>query len=94
MGIEGNVTAIGTTSDATDADQSCTGCSFWTSDIVRASLVLAAAICLEVSGTMCMKLSDGYRRIIPSILVFVFYIFCFLFFCFFSFFVFLVFGSL
>ena len=74
MGIEGNATAIGTTSDGTDADQSCTGCSFWTSDIVRASLVLAVAICLEVSGTMCMKLSDGYRRIIPSILVFVFYI--------------------
>ena len=58
-GTEENVTAIGTMSDGTDADQSCAGCSFWTSDVVRASLVLAVAICLEVTGTMYMKLSDG-----------------------------------
>ncbi len=37
-------------------------------------LALAGAIALEVSGTLCMKLSDGFSRLIPSILIFVFYI--------------------
>ena len=74
MGVNENATAIGVVSDGANADQSCTGCNFWTSDIVRASIVLTLAICLEVTGTMCMKFSDGYRKIIPSILVFVFYI--------------------
>lgn len=36
-------------------------------------LLLALAIILEVSGTTCMKLSDGFKEILPSILVFVFY---------------------
>ncbi len=34
---------------------------------------LAAAILLEVAGTLCMKLSDGFTRLIPSIMLFVFY---------------------
>ena len=34
---------------------------------------LAAAIVLEVSGTMCMKLSESFTRLYPSILIFVFY---------------------
>lgn len=34
---------------------------------------LAVAILLEVAGTMCMKLSDGFTRLIPSIMLFVFY---------------------
>jgi len=36
-------------------------------------LALAAAIALEVSGTVSMKLSDGLTRLVPSVLIFVFY---------------------
>lgn len=35
--------------------------------------VLAAAIVFEVAGTTCMRLSDGFNRITPSVLIFVFY---------------------
>jgi small multidrug resistance pump len=34
---------------------------------------LIAAIVLEVSGTTCMKLSQGFTRLTPSVLLFVFY---------------------
>lgn len=34
---------------------------------------LVLAIVLEVSGTTCMKLSQGFTRTVPSILLFVFY---------------------
>ena len=44
------------------------------SEMTCAILILTLAICLEVTGTMCMKLSDGYKKIIPSIFVFVLYI--------------------
>jgi len=37
------------------------------------NLYLALAILLEVSGTTCMKLSLGFTRLIPSLLIFVFY---------------------
>lgn len=36
-------------------------------------LFLAGAIILEVAGTTSMKLSQGFTRIVPSILIFVFY---------------------
>ena len=36
-------------------------------------LYLALAIALEIVGTTCMKLSDGFTRLTPSILLFVFY---------------------
>jgi small multidrug resistance pump len=36
-------------------------------------IMLIAAICMEVCGTTCMKLSEGFTRLIPSILIFVFY---------------------
>ncbi len=36
-------------------------------------LALAGAIVLEVSGTVSMKLSDGFTKLLPSILIFVFY---------------------
>jgi small multidrug resistance pump len=36
-------------------------------------LFLTLAIVLEVCGTTCMKLSEGFSRLIPSILIFVFY---------------------
>jgi small multidrug resistance pump len=35
--------------------------------------VLSAAIVFEVAGTTCMRLSDGFNRITPSVLIFVFY---------------------
>lgn len=36
-------------------------------------VLLIAAICMEVCGTTCMKLSQGFTRLLPSILIFVFY---------------------
>jgi small multidrug resistance pump len=36
-------------------------------------LYLIAAIVFEVSGTTCMKLSAEFTKIVPSILIFVFY---------------------
>lgn len=36
-------------------------------------IYLLLAILLEVSGTTCMKLSEGFTRTVPSILLFVFY---------------------
>lgn len=36
-------------------------------------LYLVLAILLEVSGTTCMKLSEGFTKVVPSILLFVFY---------------------
>jgi small multidrug resistance pump len=36
-------------------------------------LYLAGAILLEVAGTTSMKVSAGFSRLIPSILIFVFY---------------------
>jgi small multidrug resistance pump len=40
-------------------------------------LLLIFAITTEVSGTTCMKLSQGFTQLLPSILVFVFYGFSF-----------------
>ena len=36
-------------------------------------IYLVVAILLEVSGTTCMKLSEGFSRFTPSLLVFLFY---------------------
>ncbi len=36
-------------------------------------LYLAGAIILEIAGTTSMKLSEGFTRLVPSILIFVFY---------------------
>jgi len=36
-------------------------------------LYLAGAILFEVAGTTSMKLSQGFSRLLPSILIFVFY---------------------
>lgn len=35
--------------------------------------VLSLAILFEVGGTTCMRLSDGFTRLTPSLLIFVFY---------------------
>lgn len=37
-------------------------------------LYLISAIIFEVSGTVCMKLSQGFTKIVPSILMIVLYI--------------------
>jgi small multidrug resistance pump len=36
-------------------------------------ILLIAAICLEVCGTTCLKLSQGFTQWVPSVLIFVFY---------------------
>jgi len=36
-------------------------------------LYLVGAILFEVFGTTCMKLSEGFTRTLPSVLIFVFY---------------------
>ena len=36
-------------------------------------LFLFLAIAMEISGTTCMKLAQGFTRPLPSVLVFVFY---------------------
>lgn len=36
-------------------------------------LFLAGAILFEVAGTTSMKLSQGFTRLVPSILIFIFY---------------------
>lgn len=41
--------------------------------IGQAWAVLAAAIVLEVAGTTCMRLSESFSRLLPSVLIFVFY---------------------
>ncbi|MBD2347112.1 DMT family transporter [Anabaena subtropica] len=42
-------------------------------------IYLLTAIVFEVSGTTCMKLSEGFNKLMPSILIFVFYGLCFIF---------------
>ena len=37
-------------------------------------LYLIIAILFEVAGTTAMKMSDGYTKVVPSVLMFVFYI--------------------
>jgi small multidrug resistance pump len=36
-------------------------------------ILLIAAICMEVCGTTCLKLSEGLTKWLPSVLIFVFY---------------------
>ncbi len=36
-------------------------------------LMFALAITFEVSGTTCLKLSEGFSKTVPSILIFIFY---------------------
>jgi small multidrug resistance pump len=40
-------------------------------------ILLFVAICMEVCGTTCMKLSEGFTKWLPSVLIFVFYAFSF-----------------
>ena len=41
-------------------------------------LLLTLAIVLEVAGTTAMKLSEGFTRFLPSVMLFVFYAFSFI----------------
>jgi len=43
-------------------------------------LLLLAAIVFEVTGTTCMKLSEGFTKLLPSVLLFAFYMISFTFF--------------
>lgn len=45
----------------------------WIPTVNQAWAVLALAILLEVAGTTCMRLSEGFSRLTPSVLIFVFY---------------------
>ena len=45
----------------------------FTPTFVQAWWLLAAAIVFEISGTVSMRLSDGFTRMTPSVLIFVFY---------------------
>lgn len=40
---------------------------------------LVLTVGLEVSGTVCMKLANGFTRLLPSVLLFVFYMLSFVF---------------
>jgi small multidrug resistance pump len=70
--------AAGRNSGVTQADSAC-GFGLWTFDFglptegLMSWLYLFLAILCEVSGTTCMKLSHGFSRLVPSILLFVFY---------------------
>ena len=44
-----------------------------TPTVPQAWAVLAGAIVFEVCGTTCMRLSEGFTRLTPSVLIFVFY---------------------
>ena len=39
----------------------------------QAWMILSVAILFEVAGTTCMRLSEGFSRFTPSVLIFVFY---------------------
>ncbi|MCP4686847.1 MAG: multidrug efflux SMR transporter [Desulfobacterales bacterium] len=45
--------------------------------MMQSWIYLITAIFLEVAGTVCMKISNGFTRPLPSILIFVFYILSF-----------------
>jgi small multidrug resistance pump len=45
----------------------------FTPTFAQAWWLLAAAIVFEICGTVCMRLSDGFARLTPSVLIFVFY---------------------
>jgi small multidrug resistance pump len=43
----------------------------------QAWMLLSVAILFEVAGTTCMRLSESFTRLTPSVLIFVFYAFSF-----------------
>jgi small multidrug resistance pump len=49
----------------------------YTPSFSQAWSLLSVAIFFEICGTICMRLSDGFTRLAPSVLIFVFYAFSF-----------------
>jgi small multidrug resistance pump len=47
--------------------------STFTPSFTQAWWLLSIAIFFEICGTVCMRLSDGFTRVTPSVLIFVFY---------------------
>lgn len=45
----------------------------FTPSFTQAWALLSVAIFFEICGTVCMRLSDGFTRLTPSMLLFVFY---------------------
>ena len=45
----------------------------FTPSFTQAWWLLSVAIFFEICGTVCMRLSDGFTRLTPSLLLFVFY---------------------
>jgi small multidrug resistance pump len=45
----------------------------WVPTLGMSWALLAVAIVLEVCGTVCLRLSEGFTRLTPSVLIFVFY---------------------
>lgn len=45
----------------------------FTPTVSQAWMLLSVAIALEVAGTTCMKLSQGFTRPVPSVAMFAFY---------------------
>jgi small multidrug resistance pump len=45
----------------------------FTPTLTQAWMLLSVAICLEVAGTTCMKLSHGFTNWVPSVAMFGFY---------------------
>jgi small multidrug resistance pump len=45
----------------------------FTPSFAQAWSLLAVAIFFEICGTVCMRLSEGFTRLAPSMLIFVFY---------------------
>lgn len=45
----------------------------FTPSFTQAWWLLSVAIAFEISGTVCMRLSEGFTRLTPSVLLFVFY---------------------
>ncbi|MBL8383912.1 MAG: multidrug efflux SMR transporter [Burkholderiales bacterium] len=41
--------------------------------VSQAWMILSLAIIFEIGGTTCMRLSEGFTRLTPSVLIFVFY---------------------
>ena len=75
MDAEFNVDYSASLASSPEYDTSKDGMTTETTTITArlAWLLLILAILLEVAGTTSMKLSDGFSRVLPSVLIYVFY---------------------
>jgi small multidrug resistance pump len=49
------------------------GVTSFTPTFAQAWWLLSVAILFEICGTVCMRLSDGFTRVTPSLMLFLFY---------------------